>query len=248
VPVSSRQLLLTIQAWDRRLKEITMRTPMASFLALAIAAGTFAASASVPDPGGVIHGCYRKSDGRVRVIDTGKGRKCKNTERSVEWNERGRRGRVGPEGDRGPQGEQGPQGVPGLTSPNVTLFTDTTLVNGVGPTLQVFSWSQPAGTVWNELWVRTTVSTPAGDCDSLSDTGGFGVRYELNGVSVLQQWGSSSPGTFTFPPRGSEHLSEGAFFPGQYEFVARISSGDFDPSCYGTEVTTEVAVQTVQGV
>src|SRR5262249_36607878 len=62
---------------------------------LALAGG---AVASIPDASGVIHGCYNKSSGSLRIIDssvTG----CSSKETALTWNQ------VGP---------RGLQGVPGL--------------------------------------------------------------------------------------------------------------------------------------
>jgi hypothetical protein len=76
-------------------------------------AGT--AYATIPGGDGVIHGCYTKSGGTLRVVDASV-TKCKSTETSLNW---AQRGLPGPQGDpgqpgpAGPQGEQGEQGEPG---------------------------------------------------------------------------------------------------------------------------------------
>lgn len=70
----------------------------------AIAGGV--AWAAIPDGDGVIHGCYLKSGGTLRVIDASV-TNCKKTETAIWWN------RSGPPGDAGPQGEQGPPGPGG---------------------------------------------------------------------------------------------------------------------------------------
>src|SRR5207247_3930210 len=70
-----------------------------------------AAYASVPDGGGVIHGCYSKTSGSLRLIDTATTTTCSSTENSVNWNQ------TGPPGPAGPQGPQGPQGATGTTGP-----------------------------------------------------------------------------------------------------------------------------------
>jgi hypothetical protein len=60
--------------------------------ALFLAAGL--AYATIPDSGGVIHGCFAKSGGTLRVIDasvTG----CKQTETSLDWNVQGQKGDPG---------------------------------------------------------------------------------------------------------------------------------------------------------
>ena len=83
-------------------------------------AGTAAiASASVPDAQGVIHGCYDRQSGQVRIVDTETGtpKGCVKSERTVDWNHTGPRGAVGPQGPQGPQGPVGPQGAQGVQGP-----------------------------------------------------------------------------------------------------------------------------------
>jgi hypothetical protein len=94
-------------------------------LAVVLIAG---AGAFAHDPhDGVIHGCYDKSSGRLRVVDAE--RRCGDDERSITWNDRGRRGETGakgadgrpgpagPKGDVGPPGPSGPKGDDGLPGP-----------------------------------------------------------------------------------------------------------------------------------
>jgi hypothetical protein len=46
--------------------------------------------ATIPDPGaGLIHGCYRKTTGALRVIDPSKGQRCASSEAALNWNQRG---------------------------------------------------------------------------------------------------------------------------------------------------------------
>ena len=80
------------------------------------------AYASIPGPDGVIHGCYLKSGGNVRVIDSTA--KCKATETSLDWNQRGVTGPRGATGARGTTGPTGPAGI--------TLFAN---VNGIDGSL-----------------------------------------------------------------------------------------------------------------
>lgn len=64
---------------------------------------------------GVIHGCNDKESGRLRVVDGD--RRCEGDERSITWNERGRRGEQGPpgaDGQPGPEGARGPAGISGF--------------------------------------------------------------------------------------------------------------------------------------
>jgi hypothetical protein len=57
-----------------------------------VVAGTVIAGgivyATIPDGGGVIHGCYVPS-GKLRVIDTGAGETCNGSETALEWNQTG---------------------------------------------------------------------------------------------------------------------------------------------------------------
>lgn len=62
---------------------------VAATVALVVAvAGT--AVASIPAPGGVIKGCYKKNGGGLRVIDSSK--KCSGSEKPLKWNSKGRSG------------------------------------------------------------------------------------------------------------------------------------------------------------
>jgi hypothetical protein len=95
--------------------------------AVIVAAGMLVAAAgiayaTIPDVNGVIHGCYAKSGGSLRVIDDTV-TNCKSTETSLNWNvtgPQGPQGPAGPQGQQGPQGPQGPQGAQGPTGPSGT--------------------------------------------------------------------------------------------------------------------------------
>jgi hypothetical protein len=108
------------------LKSRRRRLLMLAVVAVAASAGlaTFA-YASIPDIGGVIHGCYHvNGQGQVdgssdlRVIDAASsnkdGKACKKDENALDWNQQGVQG---PQGPQGPQGVQGPQGIQGPQGP-----------------------------------------------------------------------------------------------------------------------------------
>ena len=71
------------------------------------------AFATIPDSSGVIHGCYTKSGGSLRVIDASV-TSCKSGETELDWNVQGP---AGPKGDTGPPGPAGPTGPAGQTGP-----------------------------------------------------------------------------------------------------------------------------------
>jgi len=82
---------------------------------LGLAAGGIA-YASIPDSSGVIHGCYAKINGQLRVIDTDAGGKCTSGEKSLSWNQTGPQGPPGVLGFYtrfGPGGNVPPGGVNG---------------------------------------------------------------------------------------------------------------------------------------
>jgi hypothetical protein len=80
--------------------------------------------ASIPDSGGVINGCYNKSNGNLRIIDTATD-SCMNHETAISWSQ------TGPQGPVGPQGPAGPQGPPG-SSQGTVAYSLATFVCGGG--------------------------------------------------------------------------------------------------------------------
>jgi hypothetical protein len=90
----------------------------AGIAALMLSGGTaaYAATASIPGLGGVIAGCYVKSGGVLRVIDSSV-TTCKSNETSLDWNQTGAAGPAGPTGPAGSSGSPGPTGPTGATGP-----------------------------------------------------------------------------------------------------------------------------------
>ncbi len=82
----------------------------ASIVSLVVAAGV--AWATVPDSGGVIHGCYANANGALRVVDNPSS--CKSNETALPWNEAGVQGL---QGIQGPPGIPGKDGAPGIQGP-----------------------------------------------------------------------------------------------------------------------------------
>ncbi len=84
---------------------------IAASVAAAVAAAGLAVAA-IPGSDGVIHACYTKSGGTLRVIDDAV-RKCSSNETALNWDQRGRPGPTGPTGPRGPTGDTGAPGPAG---------------------------------------------------------------------------------------------------------------------------------------
>src|SRR5437016_14590759 len=98
------------------------RAAVGLLIAVASLAAGGIASATIPDSGGVIHGCYAKASGgtapgTLRVIDTGFGQSCGLNEVALNWNQQGVKGATGAQGPQGPAGPQGPQGPQGQQGP-----------------------------------------------------------------------------------------------------------------------------------
>jgi hypothetical protein len=97
---------------------------MVALLALLVAVGGVAV-ASIPGPSGVIRGCYSKSSGTLRVIDSKK--TCsKKRERTLRWNQQGPRGLQGFQGQPGNNGNDGQNGTAGRDAASAVMGTTTT--------------------------------------------------------------------------------------------------------------------------
>jgi hypothetical protein len=81
------------------------RRNMVAYLALGIALGAVGgvAYSSIPDPQGVIHGCYDNTTGALRVIDSPSD-VCRGGEIALDWNQQGQPGLTGHTGLPGPPG------------------------------------------------------------------------------------------------------------------------------------------------
>lgn len=82
----------------------------------AVVAFGVAVIADIPNSNGVIHACYKDSNGEVRLVE--RASECRNNEQHVRWNQTGPQGTTGPagqQGQTGAAGSQGPQGLPGAT-------------------------------------------------------------------------------------------------------------------------------------
>ena len=87
-----------------------------------LAAGAAATIAAIPDSNGVIHGCYQKNVGNLRVIDPSGGDNCRPSEIPISWSQtgpQGRKGDTGATGATGPQGLKGDTGATGATGAGV---------------------------------------------------------------------------------------------------------------------------------
>src|ERR1035437_6356285 len=80
--------------------------------------GAYAAISSIPGPDGVIHGCYQKNKGTLRVVPSKK--KCLKSELALQWNQQGKPGVPGLVGAAGPGGAAGQNGSNGANGASGT--------------------------------------------------------------------------------------------------------------------------------
>jgi hypothetical protein len=221
-----------------------MKKPVAVIILLVVASSTAIAFASIPSANGVIHGCYRRSDGRLRVINADAGRTCLAGEKALKWNRRGPRGLQGLRGPRGIQGIQGPQGEPGvashaLTEHIVASFTPATATSSVA------SWTQAENTIATGVYWRVKITTPQDPCQS-PEAANIGFVLFVNDLPVSgpteQTVGPAE--TKSIPAVGSFPL-ETVLLPGEYELTTETTVNNIAPDCLDTIVETEVFVETV---
>ncbi|HEY3606449.1 MAG TPA: collagen-like protein [Pseudonocardiaceae bacterium] len=115
--------------------------------------GVSPASASIPDPAGVIHGCRNNAFGLIRIIDTALGQQCLATETALDWN---KTGPVGVPGAKGVTGDTGPAGAKGLTG-------DPGPVGPKGPTGDIGPASSPALADTTEATILGSTTLPTTD-------------------------------------------------------------------------------------
>ena len=134
--------------------------------------------ASIPGSDGVVHGCFRVTDGlplistprgSLRVVEGGE--RCGSHERAISWNEEGQQGDTGPRGLQGetglqgpagpigPQGQAGPTGPTGASGTSQAWFEfDSALLVPEGQGTSVVQMNLPAGTfmAYATVWAEGT--------------------------------------------------------------------------------------------
>jgi hypothetical protein len=106
----------------------------------AVFAGTGVALATISGhAAAVLHGCYSKTTGDLRLINPSAHQHCARSELAVSWNQAGPQGvpgMQGPRGLRGPEGPKGATGATGLQGPPGPGLTFKVGGNGAtGPTI-----------------------------------------------------------------------------------------------------------------
>ena len=154
-------------------------------VALVLAATGFAVAA-IPGNDGVIHGCFKKTGGQLRLVDAGK--KCANTEKAIAFNQRGRRGPAGPGKIVDRARFRGSKATTGATATAIPLIRPT--------------WTQQPGEL-DQLFGRITFNSPAAcstDAGGIPIPGALFARLLLDGkdVASASSAATSSPSSADF--------------------------------------------------
>jgi hypothetical protein len=150
---------IATRSWKRL--PVGAKAVAAAAPALIVIAG--AANATIPGDDGSISGCYVKTTGALRVVDTEASAppKCRSTEIALAWNQTGVQGETGEQGPAGPAGEQGPAGEPGASGAEVYFMRGSEAI--LGGHKEVKSMNLPAGSYVAEKLVHMI---PADDQDA----------------------------------------------------------------------------------
>lgn len=183
-----------------------------------------AAYASIPDAGGVIHGCYLPSSGNLSLA-TSVPATCRTGFTAISWNQ------------TGPQGLQGVQGIPGTNGTNgVDGATGPAGLDGAqGPT----GPAGPAGVTGYQVVTAETTGLNPGDTATVSCPAG---KHALGGGGVITSdpygGGSVAGGGPTFGGVGWEVQTGIAY---TFDEIETISDGDV-PFGAGSGLSVEVSV------
>ena len=161
---------------------------LASFIAVGVVcfvlgASTFAAAVAVlqvPDAAGVIHACYQKNNGQLRVVNAAAD--CNPSEVALDWNQRGTGGPAGPAGATGASGSVGAAGGPGATGASGTNGSQG--ATGVGATGATGS----SGAIG-----ATGPQGPTGDTGTIGATGAAGASGAAGGTGGAGATGPTGP-------------------------------------------------------
>jgi hypothetical protein len=127
------------------------------------------ARASIPDPGTLlIHGCYTKTSGALRVVDPSKGQTCATTEAPLSWNQRGINWRGN------------------WTSTTAYAINDAVAANGSAYVARLANTnSAPPSTNWS-LLARAGATGPVGPRGATGPQGPVGPQGPPGGVSSIK--------------------------------------------------------------
>jgi len=154
-------MLTALRGKMRPLRRLLPSPSVSLALIAVVLSATGLAVAAIPDSKGVIHACYAKSDGALRVVS---GKTCAAGEKKLAWNRQGRQGNRGP---RGLKGDHGQPGQPGQTgSPGASALIGR--INSIPANLAGVKFGAPNGT--------STASDSSDAVDELAPNAAFTAK------------------------------------------------------------------------
>jgi Collagen triple helix repeat (20 copies) len=227
-----------MQGLGSRLSYANVTSTVAVFLALG--GGAYAAATAIPGPGGVIHGCYKKKGGALRLVPAG--RRCARNENPIAFNQKGPTGPTGrsvhgskgatgavgpkgPRGETGPKGEIGPRGEPGPAGITASSFARS-VAQGPGRTFLAslgngVTVSGECSSEAKEAVIRLETSAAEGLALAGTRTQEHAVEpVDLEGPNVLEARGHAEA---AFAVIAAERPAD--------QFAHIDVSGSFGPSC-----------------
>ena len=180
---------------------------------------THTAYASIPDATGLIHGCYSKTSGALRVIDTAKSQKCSATELALNWSQTGPKGATGAKGAAGAKGATGAQGAQGKAGPSGS--------RGATGAQGVAGQTGPTGS-----------RGPTGTQGRVGATGPQGTFSTANQVVTSTDTPVTAYTTYAFAycPSGTHIVTGGYVFGHNVSFRVPINSPVFSPDGWKVEL------------
>jgi hypothetical protein len=157
----------------RAFRGAARRTAIAAALALVVAGIAYAA---IPDPSGLIHGCYATKNGALRVIAPPA--KCASTELALDWNQQGMQGPAGPKGDTGGPGPAGQAGPTGAQGPPGVVASGGSYGNAPSP-LDTTQWAD-----FRFLTTPVRVTLSSGDKVAATASAVFGTTKLLGATDL----------------------------------------------------------------
>lgn len=168
---------------------------LALFVALG---GTSFAAVKIVGRDGMIHGCYAKKSGALRLVPAS--RKCRKGESKVAWNQDGRPGVQGVQGPEGPVGPAGKDAPPAAAAAHVSVGA-TTLTAGSASVSANLASAGGTGKVVTPFPARLVINASADFSKPTSQSTlqeAVGCRIGLDTGSGFQPLGA--PADVTLPP------------------------------------------------
>ena len=192
------------------------RKLVAALVATVAVIAATAAYAAIPDAGGIVHGCYDKASGQLRVTDTDTNtpKGCSSKEAALNWNQQGPQGlqgipgQQGAKGDKGDPGAQGPKGDPGPT--NVIVLSK--------PGQQVLGSAPTSVGTMGPLSGKWLISAKVGYVSLFSNTE---VKCALNGGGFNLDNSAATPG------EGPSIVFGGSIYEATVPLIGTLDSGGY---------------------